>query len=112
MYYNFLMVTRERKISDQIILYSIIISHHTYIFLFIISLPVMILNAPWYISVPLLSWFLNAAIGQGWICPWTALENKYRKRVGMPTIDTFVKHYYIKPYIKYKIRNKYKEKIN
>ena len=69
----------------------------------------MILNAPWYISVPLISWFLNAAIGQGWICPWTALENKYRKKVGMPTIDTFVKHYYIKPYIRYKIRNKYKE---
>ena len=30
----------------------------------------------------------------------------------MPTIDTFVKHYYIKPYVRYKIRNKYKEKIN
>ena len=74
-------------------------------------MPVMILNAPWYISVPLFSWFLNAAIGQGWICPWTALENKYRKKVGMPTIDTFVKHYYIKPYIRYKVRNKYKEKL-
>ena len=106
------MVTTDKKISDQIILYSIIISHHTYIFLFIISLPIMILNAPWYISVPLFSWFLNAAIGQGWICPWTALENKYRKKVGMPTIDTFVKHYYIKAYIRYKVRNKYKEKIN
>ena len=112
MYYTFSMVAIERKISDQIILYSIIISHHVYIFLFIISLPVMILNAPWYISVPLFSWFLNAAIGPGWICPWTALENKYRKKVGMPTIDTFVKHYYIKPYVRYKIRNKYKEKIN
>ena len=112
MYYNFLMATTDKKIFDHVILYSIIISHHTYIFLFIISLPVMILNAPWYISVPLFSWFLNAAIGQGWICPWTALENKYRKKVGMPTIDTFVKHYYIKPYIRYKVRNKYKEKIN
>lgn len=112
MYYNFLMVASERNISDQILLYSIIISHHTYIFLFLISLPVMILNAPWYISVPLLSWFLNAAFGQGWICPWTALENKYRKKVGLPTIDTFVKHYYMKPYVRYKIRNKYKQKIN
>ncbi|GIS28944.1 MAG: hypothetical protein CM15mP129_11410 [Chloroflexota bacterium] len=101
------MVTTDKKISDQIILYSIIISHHTYIFLFIISLPVMILNAPWYISVPLFSWFLNAAIGQGWICPWTALENKYRKKgFGKAILIHFLKHYYIKPFIKIQGKNK------
>ena len=43
--------------------------------------------------------------GQHW-------KNKYRKKVGLPTIDTFVKHYYMKPYVRYKIRNKYKQKIN
>ncbi|MBM01724.1 MAG: hypothetical protein CL762_03295 [Chloroflexi bacterium] len=74
--------------------------------MFIASLPVMIVKAPWYISVPLISWFLNASIGQGWICPWTTIENKLRKKVGYPQIDAFVKHYYIKPYIRYKIRSK------
>tara|TARA_B100001029_G_scaffold175109_1_gene176145 strand:- start:10593 stop:10922 length:330 start_codon:yes stop_codon:yes gene_type:complete len=100
------MSTQEKKLIDYILLYSVIISHHVYILLFIASLPVMIVKAPWYISVPLISWFLNASIGQGWICPWTTIENKLRKKVGYPQIDAFVKHYYIKPYIRYKIRSK------
>tara|TARA_B100001250_G_scaffold369604_1_gene353195 strand:+ start:50 stop:379 length:330 start_codon:yes stop_codon:yes gene_type:complete len=100
------MNTQEKKLIDYILLYSVIISHHIYIILFIASLPVMIIKAPWYISIPLLSWFVNAAIGQGWICPVTAVENRYRKKVGYPQIDTFVKHYYIKPYMRYKIKSK------
>jgi len=100
------MGTQEKKLLDYILLYSVIISHHLYIVLFIASLPVMIIKAPWYISIPLCSWFLNAAIGQGWICPMTAIENRYRKKVGHPQIDTFVKHYYIKPYMRYKIKSK------
>tara|TARA_B100000686_G_scaffold326809_1_gene385043 strand:+ start:2408 stop:2737 length:330 start_codon:yes stop_codon:yes gene_type:complete len=100
------MSAQEKKLIDYILLYSVIISHHVYILLFIASLPVMIVKAPWYISVPLISWFLNASIGQGWICPWTTIENKLRKKVGYPQIDAFVKHYYIKPYIRYKIRSK------
>ncbi|MFL2673196.1 MAG: DUF2784 family protein [Dehalococcoidia bacterium] len=100
------MSTQEKNLIDYILLYSVIISHHLYIILFIASLPVMIIKAPWYISIPLLSWFVNAAIGQGWICPVTAVENRYRKKVGYPQIDTFVKHYYIKPYMRYKIKSK------
>ena len=100
------MSTQEKKLIDYILLYSVIISHHVYIILFIASMPVMIIKAPWYISVPLISWFLNASIGQGWICPWTTLENKLRKKVGYPQIDAFVKHYYVKPYIRYKIRSR------
>ena len=100
------MSTQEKKLIDYILLYSVIISHHLYIILFIASLPVMIIKAPWYISIPLLSWFVNATIGQGWICPVTAVENRYRKKVGYPQIDTFVKHYYIKPYMRYKIKSK------
>ncbi len=100
------MSAQEKKLIDYILLYSVIISHHVYIILFIASMPVMIIKAPWYISVPLISWFLNASIGQGWICPWTTLENKLRKKVGYPQIDAFVKHYYVKPYIRYKIRSR------
>ncbi|MEC9450872.1 MAG: DUF2784 family protein [Chloroflexota bacterium] len=100
------MSAQEKKLIDYILLYSVIISHHVYIILFIASVPVMIIKAPWYISVPLISWFLNASIGQGWICPWTTLENKLRKKVGYPQIDAFVKHYYVKPYIRYKIRSR------
>jgi hypothetical protein len=100
------MDTQEKKLIDYILLYSVIISHHLYIISFIASLPVMIIKAPWYISIPLFSWFLNAAIGQGWICPATAMENRLRKKVGYPQIDTFVKHYYIKPYMRYKIKSR------
>ncbi|MEC7920791.1 MAG: DUF2784 family protein [Chloroflexota bacterium] len=100
------MSAQEKKLIDYILLYSVIISHHVYIILFIASVPVMIIKAPWYISVPLISWFLNASIGQGWICPWTTFENKLRKKVGYPQIDAFVKHYYVKPYIRYKIRSR------
>ena len=100
------MERQNNKIFNLLLLYIVVVSHHAYIFFFILSLPFVIIKAPWYIWVPLISWFFNATMGQGWICPYTAVENKIRKKVGMPQIDAFVKHYYIKPYIRLKIKLK------
>jgi polyferredoxin len=97
---------QNNKIFNLLLLYIVVVSHHAYIFFFILSIPFVIIYAPWYIWVPLISWFLNATMGQGWICPYTAVENKIRKKVGLPQIDAFVKHYYIKPYIRLKIKLK------
>jgi len=95
---------KKNNLSNLILLYIVVVSHHSYIFLFTLSLPFLFIKAPWYISIPLLSWYLNAAFGDGWICPWTALENNLRKSVGYPQINAFIRHYYIKPYMRIKIK--------
>jgi len=52
----------------------------------------------------LLTWIFYLGFSQILDCPWTNLENRYRKKVGKPSIDTFIKNYYVKPYIKLKIK--------
>ena len=89
---------------DKMVLFLVIISHHLYIVSLIVSIPMLIFNTPWYVSFPLLTWIFFLGFSQILDCPWTNLENRYRKKVGKPSIDTFIKNYYVKPYIKLKIK--------
>jgi len=91
---------------DKLILFLVVSSHHFYIVAILASIPFLIFNASWYVSLPLLTWLLYLGFSQILDCPWTSLENRYRKKIGMPTIDTFIKHYYVKPYKKLKIRRR------
>ena len=94
------------SILDKIILFTVIISHHLYIIAIIASIPTLIFKTSWYIYLPLLTWILYLGFSQVLDCPWTNLENRYRKKVGISTIDTFIKHYYVKPYKRLKIKRR------
>ena len=37
-------------------------------------------------------------------CPMTRFENKMRVQLGKPTIKGFIGHYFLKPYVRRKVR--------
>ena len=37
-------------------------------------------------------------------CPMTRYENKMRVQLGKPTIKGFIGHYFLKPYVRRKVR--------
>jgi hypothetical protein len=94
------------KNLDKVILFLVVFSHHLYIVTILISIPFLIFNTSWYVSLPLLTWILYLGFSQILDCPWTNLENRYRSKIGIPTIDTFIKHYYVKPYKRLKIKRR------
>ena len=94
------------KNLDKSILFLVVFSHHLYIVSILISIPFLIFNTSWYVSLPLLTWILYLGFSQILDCPWTNLENRYRSKIGIPTIDTFIKHYYVKPYKRLKIKRR------
>ena len=94
------------KNLDKAILFLVVFSHHLYIVAILISIPFLIFNTSWYVSLPLLTWILYLGFSQILDCPWTNLENRYRSKIGIPTIDTFIKHYYVKPYKRLKIKRR------
>ena len=91
---------------DKLILFLVVSSHHLYIIAILTSIPFLIFNTSWYVSLPILTWLLYLGFSQILDCPWTNLENRYREKIGIPTIDTFIKHYYVKPYKKLKIKRR------
>ena len=94
------------KNLDKVIFFLVVFSHHLYIVTILISIPFLIFNTSWYVSLPLLTWILYLGFSQILDCPWTNLENRYRSKIGIPTIDTFIKHYYVKPYKRLKIKRR------
>ena len=65
-------------------------------------------NPPWYIALPLCTFIALVTFSRVLDCPMTRYENKIRKRLDKPLIGGFIKHYFIKPYVrtKRKIRKK------
>lgn len=47
--------------------------------------------APWYIAVPVVHFELQQAFGGR--CPLTVLENRLRRRRGLPVVRDFIGHY-------------------
>ena len=64
--------------------------------------------APWYISLPLMTWVFNLTFTRMVDCPMTKLENKLRRELGMREIKFFVGHYITWP-IKRKFRARRKK---
>lgn len=69
---------------------------------------------PWYICLPLCSFIILISFSRVLDCPMTRYENKLRVQLGRPTIKGFIGHYFLKPYVRRKIRKqrnarKYKE---
>ena len=81
------------KIIDEIILFFIQWLHWTFLVLIGVSVPLVLLLEPFYISLPICAWIMHLGFSRTLDCPWTRLENHYRKKVGKPTIKTFIGHY-------------------
>lgn len=54
------------------------------------------IEPPW-ISLPCCSLIFFLSFQKEVQCPLTRLENIYRKKLGMPTINRFIGHYFISP---------------
>jgi hypothetical protein len=65
---------------------------------------------PWFVALPLCTFIAVISFSRVLDCPLTAMENKLRKQVGLPPIKAFIKHYFIKPYVRVKFKHKKRKK--
>jgi len=82
----------------RIILSAIIVSHHIGLWGIILSVPLLIINEPIWISLPVSAWIMHLSFSRVLDCPYTRLENSIRRKLNMEEITTFISHYYKKPY--------------
>lgn len=54
------------------------------------SIAALFYYAPWYVSVPLVTYLVGAMFGK---CPLTIAENYLRRRLDLEEIDSFIEHY-------------------
>ena len=85
---------------DHIILFTIQALHWVFLILMGVSVPLVLICEPFYISLPICGWIMHLAFSRVLDCPWTRLENVYRSKVGKPAIDGFISHNVVKPYRK------------
>lgn len=65
---------------------------------------------PWYVALPLCTFIGVVSFSRVLDCPLTAMENKLRAKAGLPPIKAFIKHYFIRPYVKIRYKRKQKRK--
>ena len=65
---------------------------------------------PWYVALPLCTFIGVISFSRVLDCPLTAYENKLRSQVGLPPIKAFIKHYFIRPYVRRRYNKKQKRK--
>ena len=80
------------KIINEIILFLIQWLHWTFLIMTIVSVPLLILLEPFYISLPICAWIMHLGFSRTLDCPWTRLENRYRSRTGRKEIGGFISH--------------------
>jgi hypothetical protein len=83
----------------RIYLAFIITSHHIGIWIITASVPLLFINEPIWVALPLSAWIMHLALNK-LDCPYTRLENYLRRKLGLQEITTFISHYYKKPYHK------------
>ena len=74
-----------------------IVSHHIALWTVVSSIPLLFINEPIWISLPISTWIMHLALNR-LDCPYTRLENYLRRKLGLEEISTFMSHYYKKPY--------------
>lgn len=79
-------------IIDRILLFLIQLSHWIFLFLIIASVPLVLLNEEFYISLPISAWIMHLGFSRTLDCPWTRLENVYRSKCGKQEIGGFLSH--------------------
>lgn len=83
---------KEMKIIDEIILFLIQWLHWTFLVLIGVSVPLVLLLEPIYVSLPICAWIMHLTFSRVLDCPWTRLENIYRSKTGRPEIGGFISH--------------------
>ena len=79
-------------IIDKILLFLIQLSHWIFLFLIIGSVPLVLLNEEFYVSLPICAWIMHLGFSRTLDCPWTRLENIYRSKCGKQEIGGFLSH--------------------
>jgi hypothetical protein len=79
----------------RILFYLVVILHFVFLIFNAISLIILPFKTPFYIWLPLMTW-LVALVTNPIKCMITSLENKLRKKLGMPEIKGFVYHYILR----------------
>ena len=80
------------KILNEIILFLIQWLHWTFLVLIGVSVPLVLLLEPIYVSLPICAWIMHLTFSRVLDCPWTRLENIYRSKTGRPEIGGFISH--------------------
>ena len=79
-------------IINRILLFLIQLSHWIFLFLIIASVPLVLLNEEFWVSLPICAWIMHLGFSRTLDCPWTRLENQYRSKLGKPEIGGFISH--------------------
>ena len=82
---------------DRIILFTIQALHWAFLILAGVSVPLVLICEPFYVSFPICAWIMHLTFSRTLDCPWTRLENVYRSKCGKPEIGGFISYYIIKP---------------
>jgi len=88
-----------KKTFYRIWLAFTIITHHIAVLIIPISIPLLFINEPIWVSLPIFTWIMHLTLNR-LDCPYTRLENYLRRKLELPEITTFISHYYKKPYHK------------
>ena len=80
----------------KLLFYLVVVTHHIGLFCLVASVPLLIIKEPPWVSLPLLAWILYLGFSKVLDCPFTRLENYLRRKLDLPEIKTFLKHYYLK----------------
>jgi hypothetical protein len=86
------------QMMNRILLFIIQLLHWVFLIITGISVPLVLIHEPFYVSFPICAWIMHLTFSKTLNCPWTRLENTYRRKVGKPEIKTFIGHYIIKPW--------------
>ena len=81
---------------DRIILFTIQALHWAFLILAGVSVPLVLICEPFYVSFPICAWIMHLTFSRTLDCPWTRLENVYRSKCGKPEIGGFISYYIIK----------------
>ena len=79
-------------IINRVLLSLIQLSHWIFLFLILASVPLVLLNEEFYISIPICAWIMHLGFSRTLDCPWTRLENIYRSKCGEQEIGGFLSH--------------------
>tara|TARA_B100000131_G_scaffold282341_1_gene289487 strand:- start:164 stop:445 length:282 start_codon:yes stop_codon:yes gene_type:complete len=77
---------------NKLILFFIQLSHWIFLIMAGVSVPLVLICEPFYISFPICAWIMHLAFSRTLDCPWTRLENVYRSKVGKKEIGGFISH--------------------
>tara|TARA_Y100001973_G_C4955708_1_gene212451 strand:- start:6 stop:299 length:294 start_codon:yes stop_codon:yes gene_type:complete len=80
------------KIINEIILFIIQLLHWIFLVLMGVSVPLVLICEPIYISLPICAWIMHLGFSRTLDCPWTRLENRYRSMTGRREIGGFISH--------------------